>query len=58
MMTMMPYPQTTTLPIADRAVVDDYNNNKVTLPKATPKIPSVESEDISITSADVIPKVK
>ena len=52
--------------------MDDCNSNKTTLPETIPKIPSVESddtlqcidkmstaiEDISVTSADVIPKVK
>ena len=45
-------------PIVERAVVDNCDNNKVTVPKNTPKIPSVESEDISITSTDIIPKVE
>ena len=44
--------------MADRAVVDDCNNNtKAPLPETAGKILSLESEAISITSADVIPNV-
>ena len=44
---------------ADRAVVDDCNNNnKASLPETRAKIFSLECEAISITSADVIPKVE